>query len=79
MHGIRISIINSPILTSLLTQEIIWTSIQRFLNVVDAKATFCAYWQRMHQVQLDHDYGYTSFKNKKCQFRGIKKTSCVIM
>ena len=30
---------------TLLTQDVVWTSIQRFLNVMDVKTTLCAYWE----------------------------------
>ena len=29
---------------TLLTQDVVWTSIQRFLNVMGVKTTLCGYW-----------------------------------
>ena len=35
---------------ALLTQDVIWTSFQRLLDVMDVKTTLCAYWMFSEQI-----------------------------
>ena len=48
---------------NLLTQDVIWTSIQRFLNVMDvAKTTLCAYWD----LRLGRKKFFFSWNKENC-------------
>ena len=55
---LKMSKVEAKIMRTLITLDVVLTSIQRHLNVMDVETTFCAYWGGRLPVQLEFPAEY---------------------